>query len=46
MDEDDHEQVEHGADDAQYGQDPLLAVVTGVLGAKRAAGVTTMGDHL
>lgn len=45
VDEDDHQQVEHGPDDPEHGQDALLSVVPRVLGVG-VADMPAVGDHV
>lgn len=46
VDEDDHQQVEHGADDPQYCQNPLLTVVLWLLHDGPTPVMMAMGEHV
>ncbi len=46
VDEDDHQQVEHGADDPQYCQNPLFAVILWFLHDGPTPVMLAMGEHV
>lgn len=46
VDEDDHQQVQHGPNDTQHGQNPLLPVVLRLLRDGLARVVMAMGEHV